>query len=331
MESSGFKVEWRKLTTLNYDYGVKSFLHQWYDDSSYIVAYTSGSTGNPKEIHLLKRDMIASAKLTCDFFGIESSSLLHLPLSVDYIAGKMMIVRAIYSGASLFAERPSNTPLNNIRLNDRIALSAIVPSQIPGLIDSENFSLIDNLIIGGAPITEDAEQTLLDSGINAYCTYGMTETCSHIALRHIGTDFFTALGDVTICSDDRGCLVADTPHLSVRRVVTNDLVEIIDNRHFKWLGRIDNVINTGGIKVFPEDIERRISHLFGNIAFYISSRESAKWGREIVLMIESAHKIPDLEQSIREVLPSHLVPKAIIYSNFFERTSTGKIKRINPH
>jgi len=305
------------------------FLRQWEDDSLIIHAHTSGSTGIPKDIQLLKSDMKLSAEATCRFFNINSKSVLYLPLSPDYIAGKMMIVRAAVAGAKLIVETPSSTPRLSIPENTELDLAAIVPSQLPAVLESPQRLQIRNLIIGGAPLSEKMEARLLCSGIrNSFVTYGMTETCSHVALRHVGLDSYEALPGFDFATDSRGCLIISSEDMSFNKITTNDLVALNSTKSFRWLGRFDNVINSGGIKVFPEQIEQRIAHYIPDRDFFIASRASEKWGDEVVLVIEGEKEIPGLEENLKETLKPAERPKEIFYQNQFERTSSGKIKRI---
>ena len=154
---------------------IDDFIAEWHNDCDYIVAHTSGSTGTPKEIHLSKRLVRDSALRTIEFFSLSESSHLHLCLSPDYIAGKMMIVRSLLSGATLTDELPSNTPLSSLK-GGVIDLLAVVPSQLIDLLDNPKDYEIRNLIIGGSAIPADLRLRVANSGLNAYETYGMTET-----------------------------------------------------------------------------------------------------------------------------------------------------------
>lgn len=306
---------------------VKSFVREWNDDKPFIEAHTSGSTGEPKAIQLLKRDMLVSAKKTCRFFGIDSESLLGLPLSLSYIAGKMMAVRALTSGADLWCEQPSMNPLSDYSTERKIDLLSVVPSQIPNLLSSGRVNCVKNLLIGGAPLSYQSEAQLLNANVRAFCSYGMTETCSHVALREIGTQYYTGLDGISFSTDDRGCLVISLKDFSCGEITTNDIVKLIDGNRFEWVGRYDNVINSGGIKIQPESIERKIADCIPEKNYYITWRESERWGEEIVLIIESAEEIPHIMEEISTRLSRYETPKAIIYKPCLERTTSGKIKR----
>lgn len=316
------------------------FVEEYFNDKDYVMAHTSGSTGTPKPVKLCKADMVVSARLTNGFFGISNDSVLYLPLSPTYIAGKMMIVRAIEAGAAIYEETPSNSPLADYS-GGHIDLIAVVPSQLnflintPGLLDK-----IGAMIVGGGQLPGKIEHWLADRGVNAYKTYGMTETCSHVALAKVSSgevNPYTAVGNVTFECDARGCLVVNVPQFSVPKYVTNDIVRLIDNRNFYWLGRIDNVINTGGIKVFPEEIEAKLMKLIPHTRFFITSCQSDKWGEEVVLALEYP-SLPDGEiktgeikqgfvDEMKKVLPACAVPRRYMAVKRFRETKSGKIIR----
>lgn len=319
---------------------VSAFIEEYLSDKPYVVAHTSGSTGAPKEIHLLKADMEASARLTNEFFSLNADSLFYLSLSPRYIAGKMMIVRALQLGASIIEETPSNTPLADYDGSRRISLAAFVPSQIQYLLNNpEKLALIDAMIIGGSKLAPRLEHWLAEYGVNAYLTYGMTETCSHVALAPVSKleKPFKALGEITFCVDDRNCLVIDAPHLSTKHYVTNDVVDLLDSRNFLWRGRFDNVINTGGIKIFPEEIEQKLASLFPSIRFFITSQPSEKWGEEPVIaleysslpegMVKRGDVQPALIEKMRQILPAHSIPRKYVAVRHFSETTTNKIIR----
>lgn len=308
----------------------KKFIEEWNSPTPYITARTSGSTGTPKEIRLLKTDMRASAKATINFFGLHSRSWLHLPLSPDYIAGKMQIVRALESGATLTVEDATNRPLSGLSLNTgrRISLLPVVPSQVCGVLSSGFTDRIDNMIIGGAPLAPADEQRIIDSGIPSFATYGMTETCSHVALRRLGSECFSALPGFRFSADPRGCLVINSETMSFGQLVTNDIVELDSPQAFRWRGRFDNVINSGGLKISPEEIEKKIAHLFPDgTNFYIASRRSERWGEEAVLVTDLREPADNLINLIETEVGHLRAPKALIFDPDIQRTSSKKIIR----
>ncbi len=307
----------------------EKFLDEWHNQKDYIIAHTSGSTGKPKEIRLLKSDMILSAQATCRFFDITPESVLLLPLSTDYIAGKMMIVRAMVSGATLHITKPSRA----ISLDGygHIDLLPIVPAQIEHILSADNRSTVRNLLVGGGALSPSQEALIAQSGVNAWLSYGMTETCSHVAIRKVSTGIteFEAIHGITFDTDNRGCLVINAPGFSFGRLVTNDIVDLKSPVSFRWLGRFDNVINSGGIKIHPEEVERKLS-AFIRQPFYVIGRQSPEWGQEAVLYIEGCGEQKDADAIINEarrILDRYSVPKAVYFVSEFDRTSSDKIIR----
>lgn len=314
------------------------FLKEWFDEKSYVIGHTSGSTGKPKEIYLDKEDMRASARLTNEFFEIGSESLLLLCLSVGYIAGKMMVVRALEARARLCVVKVSSHPLKELVDSEEIGrygkidLAAMVPMQVEETLKVANekviFANIRRILIGGAPIVKELENQLKWYA-GCYATYGMTETVSHIALRKLNSkaEYF-ALGEVNFTTDDRGCLIIHAPHLKAQQFITNDLVKWIDTCHFEWLGRYDNVINSGGIKFFPERLEAKMSSCFSG-RFFITSEPDPLLGQRIVLVVEGKLSTPlsKLFRQFRQLLSVYEMPRKIFTVPFFRETTSGKIIR----
>lgn len=300
-----------------------SFIREWNDANDFIVAHTSGSTGVPKQIRLLKKDMLASANATVGFFDIRRNDTLLCPLSANYIAGKMMIVRAMAAGCRLIMEQPSNTPLK--RNYGRIRLLPVVPSQLSGL-NQDLVSTVDNLLIGGAPLSPLQETEISRWDTAVYASYGMTETASHVALRRVGTeDCFTALEGITFSTDPDSCLKISAPAFSFGTLQTNDVVHLLSEKKFIWIGRRDNVVNSGGIKLHPEAIEKKIAGVVSS-PFYLVGEPDPKWGQRLVMYVESdvSHTV---EARLREILPHYEIPKEIRFVPQFKRTASGKIIR----
>lgn len=306
-----------------------SFLDEWYGPSPYVTARTSGSTGTPKEIHLAKSDMLQSALSTMEFFGLDSSSVLLLPLSPGYIAGKMQIVRALAAGCRLVAENPSSRPFATTE-HITCSLIPLVPSQIEGFLHSPACRHTANVIIGGAPMSAAHEKMLLDSGLTAYATYGMTETCSHVALRRIGEKEYRALPGVKLTTTPEGCLSISRQGSTWGSVTTTDIIEMTGEDTFRWKGRRDNVINSGGVKIHPEIIEEALLPLLpAGATAYVTGRASSQWGEEAVIVTDApAQQAMSLIERLRPLVARHHLPKDVIVMPEIERTETGKIKRL---
>lgn len=308
------------------DDALREFMSLWQDDRDYVEVRTSGSTGVPKVIRLLKDDMRMSARATNLRFGITSVSTLMLPLPMDYIAGKMMAVRAAEAGCRLIVQKPSN----ELEISSHVDLLAIVPSQVDSLLAHSHWTgLIKNVIVGGAPLDNDRRRALVDTGYNAYATYGMTETCSHVALMSLADEggIYRAMPGIAFDLDDRGCLVIDAPDYSFGRLHTNDIVSLLDHESFCWRGRYDNVINSGGIKIFPEELEKEISCLV-DVPFYIVGIPDEKWGECVEMVIEAD---PSEIEKISEIMRTHVdhrrMPKKIVAVDVLPSTANGKLRR----
>lgn len=311
-----------------------AFLEKWMDENDTVPGQTSGSTGTPKSIALSKQSMTASARLTNDYFKLREDDAILMSLSANYIAGKMMVVRAWISDLNLIVCEPASTP----EIPQPAKFGAMVPMQVEKLMSSETgqkaLEQIETLIIGGSAVPYALEQRLKAISTACYCTYGMTETVSHIALRRINgidaSEEYFALGNVRFELDERGCLVIFAPHLQDAPFVTNDLAELHSPSRFRWLGRFDNVINSGGIKLFPETIEQKLSPAIPQ-RFFLTASPDELLGQKLVLVIEGDEYTGSetllLQDFISQNLTKYEKPRQIIFRKQFNETSTGKIKR----
>lgn len=327
---SAENIEILQKNRILWEQDIYFFLKNWFDDTDFVTLHTSGSTSTPKEIKLAKETMRNSAQMTNAFFGLNASKTAFLCLPASYIAGKMMLVRALEGGFNLITSEPKANPFENI--SKIIDFVAITPYQLQHSI--ENIASVDikNIIVGGGQISPQLVEKTEALSASIYETYGMTETASHIALRKInGNDksaFFTVLNGVSIKQNNNKCLVIDAPHLSDKEIVTNDIVEIVGRNSFKWLGRIDNVINSGGVKIFPEQVERKLSDFIPH-NYFIASVADEILGNKVVLVIES-EKYPDEKESLlikkmHSGLQKYEIPKHIFYISNFVYSSSNKI------
>ena len=307
------------------------FKAQWFAGNDFIEAHTSGSTGEPKAIRLPKSDMISSARATNQFFGITKASVLGLPLSIDYIAGKMMAVRSFEAGCSLLLLPVSNRFI----IDETIDLLSVVPSQLECLLKQERApKLVRNLLIGGAPLSDELRKRVIAAGFNGYLGYGMTETCSHVALQRLdANEVYTAMPQVEFTTDSRNCLVVRSERFTWKELTTNDVVELISSTQFRWLGRADHVINSGGVKIHPEQIENIIRRELPQLPpFYLVGKAHPQLGSEVVMVIEcgaeeaeiAMHQIAGLQ------LPRYSHPRQAIAVDDLPRTSNGKVRRLLP-
>ncbi len=312
-----------------YEIAVGNFITDWLNDKETIRIKTSGTTGDPKMISIKKQYMVNSALATGNFFKTEVGNTALSCLSANYIAGKMMLVRAMILGLELDLAPPSSRPL--VYNKKHYDFCAMVPLQVLHSIDELN--RIDKLIIGGAPITKTLFQKLQLVTTEAYATYGMTETITHIAAKKLNNFasasevrqmHYQVLPDISISQDDRNCLVINASQLNDETIVTNDIVKIIDENAFEWLGRYDNVINSGGVKLMPEQIELKLAESLPRY-FFVSSLPDEKLGEKLVLVIEG-DKI-EIDPITFTNLDTYETPKEIFFIPEFERTGSGKIKR----
>ncbi len=300
---------------------VGEFLLDWFDDKPYIEMQTSGSTGVPKIITVDKQAMVNSALATGDFFDLKPGDRALQCLPVKYVAGKMMLIRSIILGLDLDYVAPTSHPMD--RLDDRYDFVAMVPLQAQNSLDK--LPLVKKLIVGGARINAQLENDLMKLPTAVFETYGMTETITHIAAKRVGEKAFTVLPHVTLSYDDRNCLVIHAPHIIAEEtVVTNDLVELISENQFQFLGRIDNVINSGGVKIMPEAVEHKLDGAIER-RFFIASKEDSELGEKVILVVEGEPF--SIEPKLFEKLDKYERPKEILFVAQFKETENGKIMR----
>ena len=309
---------------------LEEFLAEWHNDSPTVLVHTSGSTGKPKPMLVEKRRMEASARITCGFLGLKPGDSALLCMSLDYIAGKMMVVRALSFGLRLIVVKPSGNPLGTVA--EPVDFAAMVPMQVYNSLqvpeERKKLMAIKHLIIGGGAI-DDALASELKTFPNAvWSTYGMTETLSHIALRRLNgpeaSEWYTPFEGVSLSQTDEGCLVIDAPAVHDGPLVTNDIVEISD-KGFRVLGRKDNVICSGGIKIQIEEVERLLrAHV--SSPFMITKRADKKFGEQVVMLTESMDM--DLMRDVcRQVLPKYWQPRGYLHVDALPMTETGKPAR----
>jgi O-succinylbenzoic acid--CoA ligase len=303
-------------------------------DEDYIETPTSGSTGEPKVIRLSKAHLESSAKLTATYFKIRTGSRVLQCLPSKFIAGKMMIIRSLVCGWNLRWVEPSSNPLKDI--DEQFDFAAFTPMQASAILNEnpEKFKAIKTIIIGGGSASKDLEDKLTTCTNSVYLTYGMTETITHVAERRLTgknpPNFFQALPGVRFSLDERECLIIEAVHLDNARFETNDVVMLTSPMTFRYLGRIDNVINSGGIKIFPEKIERKIGHLLTR-NFFITKDVDSVLGEKMVMYIEGEHysesELLQLSSAMKMFLHTYEVPKEFRFVKEFEYTETNKVKR----
>lgn len=322
---------------------LKEFLTLWCAGNG-ITAHTSGSTGLPKEILLPREQVERSARRTNRFFRITSGSRIHSAVSFRYIGGKMMIVRSLMAGCGLTFSEPALEPTSPGEPD--ISLMAVVPAQMDYIVrNPEKFGNVRRFLIGGSSISGTLWDRICAAGFEAWESYGMTETASHIALRRVAgpgewRPRFVPMPGVEISTDSKGCLRIKDGEVFVE---THDVASIASDGSFDILGRIDDVINTGGIKVFPQRIEEALRPFIRDLVqeFYVTSEPDELWSSRIVLVCVPEASLEDyetMEKALRErfaevpeeKLPKRLLPKRIIFSDNLPLSPSGKIIRRLP-
>lgn len=335
---------------------IDDFLQEWNSPSETLLVHTSGSTGKPKPMWVEKQRMLNSAHITCDFLGLRPGDSALLCMSLDYIAGKMMVVRSIERKLRLFSVKPSGHPLSDESLAKMVEMDfdfvAMVPMQVYNTLqvpqERERLSRIKHLIIGGGAIDDALAEELRSLPGAVWSTYGMTETLSHIALRRLNgeeaSEWYQPFDSVGVSLNSDGCLVIDAPLVCSEPLVTNDIAEIkqqetsshssdassslkTSSPHvlFRIKGRKDNVICSGGIKIQIEEVEDLLRrHL--NAPFVLAKKKDEKFGEIAVLVTESSD-LEGVETICRQVLPKYWVPRQYLHFDQLPMTETGKPKR----
>jgi len=319
--------------TNTYKVAIGSFLLEWLNSSATLKVTTSGSTGKPKEIVLKKEHMVNSAIATGTFFNLKAGQKALNCLPTNFIAGKMMLVRAMVLGLEIDCVLPSTSPIENI--DDNYDFSAMVPMQLQHSL--HKIQQIKTLLVGGAPMAASLKKEVQDKSTFVFETYGMTETITHIAVKRINNftnsnerNYFKVLPSVYISKDTRDCLVIQAPKISNETaIITNDIVTIVSETEFEWLGRYDSVINSGGIKLIPEQIEAKLASSISN-RFFVVGIPDVRLGQKLVLVIEGTVDIATTHKKIKSLktLERFQIPKEIFVIASFLETENGKIQRI---
>lgn len=304
---------------------IGDFLMDWIDSKNDIVLKTSGSTGTPKLMLYSKQALVNSALATGNHFNLKVGDRALHCLSADFVAGKMMLVRAMILGLELDVVLPNGNVLEgNDRLYDFAAMVPLQASNTMGQMDQ-----IKTLLIGGAAPSSALLEQLQTKATDSFVTYGMTETLTHIASRSIKSKHaaYHLLPGVKITQDNRQCLTIEAPHITDKTIITNDLVDLKSDTSFTLLGRVDNVINSAGVKIIPELVEQKISTLI-DCTFFIGSIKDERLGEKVVLVLEK--KKNDQEEIlalIKNELTPFETPKRVLFLDTFIYTENGKLKR----
>ena len=314
---------------------VHLFLIDWFNDQDFITVKTSGSTGVAKSIQLKKEFMVNSAKATGTFFHLYQDTTALLCMSVGFIAGKMMLVRAMVLGWHLDVLKPSANPL--CQITKTYDFSAMVPLQLKASL--KELHKIKKIIVGGAAVNNDLKNKLEHLSTEIFSTYGMTETITHVAVKKLNkiaaekkdSSYYKTLPNVSVDIDERGCLVINAPKISTEKIITNDIVKLYSNTTFAWLGRYDTIINSGGIKLNPETIEEKLAEIIKN-RFFVTGIPDKVLGEKLILIIEGSFEKKELFTLKEKISKLHFLekyekPKEILNALKFVETATKKIHR----
>ena len=321
-------------------------MNTWNSPSETLLVHTSGSTGKPKPLWVSKRRMLNSARITCDFLGLRAGDTALLCMPLDYIAGKMMVVRSIERGLRLIAAQPSSHPLADehlpmeaIHQADHLDFAAMVPMQVYNSLqvpqERKRLSHIRHLIIGGGAVDDALAAELRDMPGAIWSTYGMTETLSHIALRRLNggeaSSWYQPFDSVQVSLNEEGCLVVDAPLVCAHPLATNDIAELRTDPAsgktvFRIRGRKDNVVCSGGIKIQIEEVEEKLRpHL--DAPFMIAKKNDEQFGEIAVLLTES-HDLARIKDACKALLPRYWAPREYLHVDHLPLTATGKPRRV---
>ena len=311
------------------DVDLFDFLKFWNSSNATIEVETSGSTGSAKKISLKREAMISSAKATIEYFKIKDMSTFHCCLPIKYIGGKMMLVRAIVNKADIILSKPTSNPVTY--LTKEVDFSAMTPWQVSHAINEDNFEKIKTLIIGGGVISSSLIKELRVKKTESFQTYGMTETLSHIAVRSLKNTNknpnYKCLSHVNISTNKEGELIVKSPELGIESLTTNDIVQITGNKEFKYIGRSDNLINTGGIKVLPEEIERQLNESLQSVVFFVDKIPDNKSGEKVIVITNKKENTSSIKKACKRITPKHIRPQLILFIEEFIFTENNKLNR----
>ncbi len=318
----------------SYEKAIGDFLLDWCNVGQNIEVKTSGSTGKPKHVGLKKEHMVNSALATGAYFKLEAGDSALLCISADFIAGKMMLVRAMVLGLQLDYVKPSSSPMDFV--SKKYDFCAMVPLQFQNSI--AKLDCIKTLIVGGAPLSKQHVKKLQNISTDIYETYGMTETLTHVAVKKISLNavnfsevemYFRGLPNIVFKTDDRNCLIIQAPKISDTSIITNDIVNLRSETEFEWLGRYDNIINSGGVKLIPESIEAKLASIIEN-RFFVSGVSDKILGQKMVLLIEGKVDKAALLERMKDAktFQKFEIPKDIFNVPKFIETASGKVNRL---
>ena len=325
-----------------YEAKVLDFIRQWLNGTQEFALTTSGSTGPPAPVVLRRQQLEASARRTADFFDLGPGDRALVCLNCEYIGGMMMLVRGLERNLHLTVVEPHADPLAHVAAAAEFDFAALVPLQLKAVLaagHAPRLNRMRTLLVGGAPADAALQQELQSLTVPVWLTYGMTETCSHVALRRLNgphaTAAFRVLPGIAAGQDARGCLTLRGDVTDDQLVVTNDVVRLLDAHTFEWLGGADFVINSGGVKVPAEKVELVLDVALAEIGAgrrcLVAGQPDERLGQAVTAFIEGPALSTALEEQLKALLAQRLSryeqPRRLVYVPEFQLTATGKLNR----
>ncbi|MVN77136.1 AMP-binding protein [Hymenobacter sp. HMF4947] len=325
-----------------YEARVLELLRQWLTGAQEFGLRTSGSTGQPQLIVLKRRQLAASAARTGDYFDLGPGDRALVCLNCEFIGGKMMLVRGLERHMHLTIVEPHADPFDFVPAEAEFDFGAFVPLQLRAVLAAGRAPRLNKLraiLVGGAGVEPSLLREIQHLKVPVYLTYGMTETASHMALRRLnGPDaspHYRVLPGLHLGQDERGCLTVRGDVTDDQLIVTNDRIELLDKHTFDWLGRVDFVINSGGVKVQAEKVEQvldvALAELGQSRRAFVAGRPDERLGQAVTAYVEGTALPPAAEQRLLALLGQRLdkyeQPKAVVYVPTFRTTASGKLDR----
>ena len=320
---------------------VHKVLKAWHSNQDSFNLYTSGSTSSPKKVSFSRSKLKKSAKRTIDYFHLKPGDRIFMCLNPKFVAGFMMLIRALEGDLDLVIQTPSLNPLKSLNDDLSFQFASFTPGQADSIMENapQKFENIEKILIGGVSINPQLEKKLRSLRSQVFHSYGMTETLTHVAIRAVSgnetSNVFQALNGVTFGIEDRSCLIIHDKVLNIRNLVTNDIVELLNEKSFIWQGRVDNVVNSGGIKIHLEQLEAEIDQILLEMGmklnFCLIPQEDQKLTNRIVLLLENRDQEIDKEfllKTLKSKLPAHHDPKKILQIPKIALTTSGKVDRM---
>ena len=309
---------------------IEFLIQKLQNDSSSISCQTSGSTGKPKLIYFDKNSLKISAQNSIDYFNLQENQVAVLCISVDFVAGIMMLVRAMIAGMKLHVTPVKKNTFKYVRF--KADFIALFPKQLDFFLNDrqgvKTLMKINSILVGGAPISSKTESQLISNGITIYQSYGMTETLTHVAIKKtgfMGNKVYQSLPGISF-TESNGCLEIDYPALLNEKLITNDIVELIDSSSFKWLGRADFIINSGGYKISPEQLEQKISAIL-DCEFMVTAVKDTEFGQKTGLIFKGSAPNYINKKMFSQIMHPYEIPKLYTVLNDFYTTENGKLDR----